>query len=79
MPGTKLVTIPGSLMAFVDQQVKDGGFGSAADYVGHLIRDHQGNVAVDHLRKLIAEGLASGPVIPITKEYWAAKRKKLIG
>ncbi len=78
MSSAKNVSIPDPLKGFVDKQVKSGGYASASDYVRHLIRDHQKRVAVDHLRGLIAEGLASGTVVPITKKYWAAKRKKLI-
>jgi antitoxin ParD1/3/4 len=48
------------------------------DYVRQLIREDQENVAVDRLRGLIAEGLSSGPVVPITKNYWTVKRSKLL-
>jgi antitoxin ParD1/3/4 len=72
------VSLPDPLMVFVDEQVKRGGFDSTADYVRQLIRDQQQRLAADRLRELIAEGLASGPVVAVTKEYWAAKRKQLI-
>ena len=78
MSSNTKVSLPDPLKEFADEQVKRGGFGNMSDYVRQLIRDHQQRVAVDQLRGLIAEGLASGPAVPITKKYWAAKRKKLV-
>lgn len=77
MPATMNISLPQPLKKFVDGQVKDGGYSGASDYVRDLIRDHQKQVAVQHLRSLIAEGLNSGPGVVADKSFWAAKRKKL--
>lgn len=77
MPATMNISLPKPLKKFVDNQVKDGGYSGVSDYVRNLIRGDQRNAAGNHLRRLVAEGIASGPATPVDKEYWAAKRKQL--
>ena len=77
MPATMNISLPEPLKQFVDGQIKKGGYSGASDYVRDLIRDHQKEVAVQHLRTLIAEGLNSGQGVVADNKYWAAKRKKL--
>jgi len=77
MATTMNVSLPDPLKVFVDEQVARGGYGSTSDYVRQLIRDHQQRLEVEHLRGLIADGLASGPPVAVTKKYWTAKRKQL--
>jgi antitoxin ParD1/3/4 len=74
---TMNISLPEPLKEFVDRQVKQGGYSGASDYVRDLIRDHQKRIAGEHLRSLIAEGLASGAPVAVNKTYWASKRKKL--
>jgi antitoxin ParD1/3/4 len=78
MPASMNVSLPDPLKVFVDEQVKRGGYDSTSDYVRQLIREHQQRLAVENLRGLIADGLASGPAVAVTKKYWAAKRKRLV-
>ncbi|MGH8040936.1 MAG: type II toxin-antitoxin system ParD family antitoxin [Rudaea sp.] len=77
MPATMNISLPEPLKKFVDSQIKRGGYAGASDYVRELIRNHQQRVAVDQLRTLIGEGLASGAPQAVDKKYWAAKRKQL--
>lgn len=76
MPATMNISLPELLRRFVDQQVRDGGFSSTSDYVRELIRERQRRSAGDHLRGLIAEGLASGPAVPVGKDWFATRRKQ---
>lgn len=77
MPATMNISLPEPLKKFVDLQVKQRGYSGVSDYVRDLIRtDQQGNAA-GHLRRLIAEGIASGAPVPVDKAYWGAKRKQL--
>lgn len=76
MPATMNVSLPEPLKAFVDEQVRLGGFSSTSDYVRQLIREHREKVAAATLRALIAEGLASGAPRSVDPEYWATKRNK---
>ncbi|MEO6922634.1 MAG: type II toxin-antitoxin system ParD family antitoxin [Bryocella sp.] len=76
MPATMNISLPEPLKEFVDSQIVRGGYAGASDYVRDLIRDDQQRIAVEQLRTLIAEGLASGAPLPADKKYWAAKRKQ---
>lgn len=76
MPATMNISLPEPLKRFVDQQVRDGGFSSTSDYVRELIRERQRYSAEAHLRSLIAEGLASGPAVPVDKTWFADMRKR---
>lgn len=70
------ISLPQPLKQFVDEQVRDGGFSSTSDYVRELIRERQRQAAVNHLRALIAEGLASGPTVPVDKAWFAKMRRR---
>jgi len=76
MPATMNVSLPKPLKAFVDEQVRQGGYGSTSDYVRQLIREHRQRVAGETLSALIAEGLASGAPTPVDETYWRAKRQQ---
>lgn len=74
MPATMNISLTEPLKRFVDQQVRDGGFSSTSDYVRDLIRERQKRSAEEHLRGLIAEGLASGPARPVDDASFAQMR-----
>jgi antitoxin ParD1/3/4 len=74
---TMNVSLPDPLKQFVDEEVREGGFASTSDYMRDLIRQRKRAKAEDLLRKLIAEGLASGPAEPVTKETFEQLRKEL--
>lgn len=74
MPSTMNISLPQPLKKFVDQQVKQRGYSGVSDYIRDLIRtDQQGAAA---LRRLIAEGVASGAAAPVDKAYWAVKHSE---
>jgi antitoxin ParD1/3/4 len=73
MPTTNInVTLPDSLKAFIDQRIADRGYESHSEYVRDLVRRDEYEAAKDHLRQLIADGLAS----PVGKP-WIALRDEL--
>lgn len=76
MPATMNISLPEPLKRFVDQQVREGGFSSTSDYVRELIRERQKREAEDHLRGLIAEGLASGPAVPVDAARFEQMRQR---
>lgn len=76
MPATMNISLPEPLKRFVDQQVREGGFSSTSDYMRELIRERQRRNAEDHLRGLIAEGLASGPAVPVDKVWFDQMRER---
>lgn len=52
------VTLTDSLRAYVDDQVENGGYASADEYLRDLIRRDRDRTLV---RQLVIDGLASGP------------------
>lgn len=74
---TMNVSLPDPLKQFVDEEVREGGFASTSDYMRDLIRQRQRAKAEELLRRLIAEGLASGPAEPVTKDTFRQMRKEL--
>ena len=76
MSATMNISPPEPLKRFVDQQVREGGFSSTWDYMRELIRERQRRNAEDHLRTLIAEGLACGPAIPVGTAWLDEMRQR---
>lgn len=74
---TMNISLSDPLKEFVDQEVSEGGYSSTSDYVRDLIRQRRRQKAEDLLRALIAEGLASGPAVPVTSETFDALRAEL--
>jgi antitoxin ParD1/3/4 len=70
------ISLPEPLKKFVDRQVKERGYAGASDYVRELIRSDEKRAAGELLRKLIAEGLASGEPMRVDDAYWKRKRKQ---
>lgn len=77
MAATMNISLTEQLKQFVDDQVREGGFASTSDYMRELIRDRQRRSAEQKLRELIAEGLASGPAVPVPPDFFAGQRKRL--
>lgn len=71
------ISLPDPMRAFVEAEVAKGGFGTASEYIRHLIREAQKDAAQNRLEQLLLEGLDSGTPIEVTPEYWAAKRASL--
>ena len=74
---TMNISLTDPLKQFVDEEVSQGGYSSTSDYVRDLIRQRQRQKAEELLRRLIAEGLASGPSVPITPATFERMRQDL--
>lgn len=74
---TMNISLPDDLKAFVDAQVADHGYGSTSEYLRELIRQNRRAQAAETLRKLIAEGLASGSAGEVTAETFEQMRDEL--
>ncbi len=59
------VVLTDELKQFVDEEIREGGYVSASEYVRDLVRLRQRSKAESLRRQLIAEGLASGPPAPL--------------
>lgn len=72
------ISLPDEMRAWVEDEVKGGGFSSASEYFRQLVREAKARKADGEaarkkaeLRALLLEGLESGPAQPMTKEWWA--------
>lgn len=55
------ISLPDALKSFVDQQLRQRGYGTSSEYVRELIRKDQDRV---HLRGLLLAGASSAPATP---------------
>jgi antitoxin ParD1/3/4 len=76
---TMNIALPESMKHFVQERVSQGGYSSVSEYVRELIRADQKRKVEEKIDALLLEGLDSGEPIPITKEYWEEKKRKLTG
>lgn len=74
---TMNISLPDDLKAFVDAQVAEQGYGSTSEYLRELIRQNRRAQAAETLRKLIAEGLASGSAGEVTADTFEQMRDEL--
>jgi antitoxin ParD1/3/4 len=70
---TMNISLPDALRTFVDDQVRDRGYGTSSEYVRELIRMDQDR---QRLRGLLLAGAASGSAVPADRRYFAALRKR---
>ena len=68
------ISLPDEMRAFVEEQLKSGGYSTASEYVRELIRDAQRHAAQNRLEALLLEGLDSGDPIEVTPESWRELR-----
>jgi len=71
------ISLPKSMKGFVEDQIKEGGYSTASEYVRELIRDAQKRATQERLEQMLMEGLNSGPPIEVNDEYWARKKAAL--
>jgi len=72
------ISLPEALRAWVEQQIKGGRYGNTSEYVRELIRRDQERQAQERLEALIAEGIDSGPAMPMTGEDWDELKRRLV-
>ena len=62
---------------FIDEQIAEGSYGTASEYIRELLRAAQKQKAREKVEALLEEGLNSGEPIELTPEYWQNLRKRL--
>lgn len=67
---TMNVALPDSMLAYVAQRVELGQYDNTSEYVCDLIRKDQRVQQILRLRRLVEEGLASGPAAVDEPEDW---------
>lgn len=65
------ISLPEALKTFVDEQVKQRGYGTSSEYVRELIRRDQDRT---HLRGLLLAGASSASAEPADQAYFARLR-----
>ena len=71
---TMNISLPDEMRAFVEEQLKSGGYSTASEYVRELIRTAQKEKARARLEALLLEGLDSGDPIEVTPDSWRELR-----
>ena len=71
------ISLPDSMRAFIDEQIAQGGYSTASEYIRDLIRRAQKQAAQEKLDNMLLEGLASGEPIEVTDEWWQKKQERL--
>ena len=70
------ISLPETLKSFVDDQVRQRGYGTSSEYVRELIREDQDRL---HLRSLLLAGASSPAASPADGAYFAALRERVQG
>jgi len=68
---TMNISLPEAMKTFVDEQVKQRGYGTSSEYVRELIRRDQDRT---YLRGLLLAGASSPPAEPADQAYFARLR-----
>lgn len=71
------ISLPESMRTFIDEQIAQGGYSTASEYIRDLIRQAQKQAAKEKLDNMLIEGLASGEPIEVTDEWWQEKQEHL--
>jgi antitoxin ParD1/3/4 len=72
------ISLPDSMRSFIEEQIAQGGYSTASEYIRHLIRQAQKQAEKERLETLLIEGLESGDPIEVTDEWWEEKRTQLV-
>lgn len=75
------ISLPESMGTYVEEQIKNGDYDTASEYIKDLIRRDRAQKNHDKLEPLLLEGLNSGEATSMTESNWleirAAVRAKL--
>lgn len=72
------ISLPDSMQSFVNEQIAQGGYSTASEYIRQLIREAQEREAQKRLESLLLEALESGKFEEVTDEWWQRKRTALV-
>lgn len=71
---TMNISLPDTLKSFVDEQVRQRGYGTSSEYVRELIRRDQDRL---QLRGLLLAGAASAPSTPADTNHFEELRDRV--
>ena len=70
------ISLPPSIRNFVEEQVADGGYATASEYLRELIRKAEKQAGREWLEAELLKGLNSGPGRAMTAKDWAEMRRR---
>lgn len=73
---TMNISLPDDMKEWVDQQAKAKGYATTSEYMRALIRERRD--AVEHLRALVLEGIASGDPKPLSPDFFDNLRAEIM-
>lgn len=75
------ISLPESMGTYVEEQIKNGDYGTVSEYIRELIRRDRAEKEHNKLETLLLEGLNSGEATSMTESDWsdirAAVRTKI--
>ena len=74
---TMNISLPEPLKDYVEEQVSNGGYSSASEYVRELVRIDQKRKAKEQLEETLLAALQEGDAVKATPEWWASLREDL--
>ena len=69
------ISLPDEMRLFVEQQVTNGGYSTASEYVRALIREAVRQEEKRKLETTLLQGLNSGTAVPLTDQQWNVIRQ----
>jgi antitoxin ParD1/3/4 len=73
------ISLPPALKEWVQEQVEQGGFGTASEYVRDLLRAERERQLRARIDRNLHEALDSGEATPVTPETWRQTRERVKG
>ena len=70
------ISLPVPLKAWIEQQVADGGYSTASEYVREVLRRQQAEQARAKIDIELANAIESGPSTPMTRQDWKRIREE---
>jgi antitoxin ParD1/3/4 len=71
------ISLPEDLKNWVEEQVTRDSYGTASEYIRHLLREEQKRQARAKVDALLLEGIRSGPSTPMTAKDWSDIRREV--
>ncbi len=74
---TMNISLPDPMKQYVEEQVSEGGYSSASEYMRELVRTDQKRKAKEALEQSLLEAMQEGNPEEATPEWWANLRSDL--
>jgi antitoxin ParD1/3/4 len=75
---TMNISLPDPMKQYVEEQVSEGGYSSASEYVRELVRTDQKRKAKEALEQSLLDAMQEGEAVEATPAWWAKLRSDLI-